>query len=143
MDGILFLYACFISSKKMFTKSQYSNIRSFARFGTYLLNLKIVKHTLGGVLLSRPATLLKETLFHWCFSRFLILWMVPTHHTTNRTTHHKLFLNQCPTNVPLFQCFPVLGSNCYKTAEKDKGKSKAEKVTGWFVRRITDIRFYS
>lgn len=42
--------------------------------------------------------------------------------------------------------FPMLSGTrqqLYETAEKDKGKSKAEKVTGWFVRLITDIRFYS
>ena len=35
-----------------------------------MYNLKNVKNTHGGVLL-QPATLLKVTLFHGCFSRFL------------------------------------------------------------------------
>ena len=40
----------------------------------YLCNLKNVKNTHGGVLLLgnlKPATLLKVTLLHGCFSRFL------------------------------------------------------------------------
>ena len=37
----------------------------------HLYNLKNVKNTHGGVLIIVPATLLKLTLLHGCFSRFL------------------------------------------------------------------------
>ena len=37
----------------------------------HLYNLKNIKNTDGGVLLLEPATLLKVTLFHWWFWRFL------------------------------------------------------------------------
>ena len=37
----------------------------------YLYNLRNVKNTYGGVLLLKPATLLKVTVLHGCFSRFL------------------------------------------------------------------------
>ena len=49
----------------------------------HFYNLKNVKNTHGGVLILKPATLLKLTLLHGFFSRFKIVQIVP-----NRNASH-------------------------------------------------------
>ena len=61
----------------------------FCAIWYYLYNLKNVKNTHGGVLLlvklqAKPATLLKVTLLHGCFSRFLNC----TNGTKSRSASH-------------------------------------------------------
>ena len=86
-------------------------MRCVAQFSTMWHNLKNVKNTYGGVLLlvKEPATLLKVTLLHGCFSRFLIC----TNGTKSRKAPHITWANldslaASPYNTKLYGKYSVI-----------------------------------